>query len=109
MPYPADTPKPGEVYQVDLDPVIGSEQGRVRPVVVVSPEVIQQTLPIVVIAPITSKIKQRGSPISPILAAGSPLPEESTVLTFQVRTIDQSRLKQYRGSLSDDQMMAVKR
>ncbi|MGO9027353.1 MAG: type II toxin-antitoxin system PemK/MazF family toxin [Acidimicrobiales bacterium] len=109
MPYPETTPQPGEIYRVNLDPVVGSEQGRRRPVVVVSPEVIQGTLPIVLIAPITSKIKGRGNPISPILSAGEPLPQESAVLTFQVRTLDQTRLEKYLGSLTDDQMGAVRR
>ncbi len=66
-----------------------------------------RALPTVVVAPITSRIKNRESPIAPILEAGHPLPLESAVLTFQVRAVDATRLDGPIGTLTPEQMSAV--
>jgi mRNA-degrading endonuclease toxin of MazEF toxin-antitoxin module len=65
---------------------------------------------VIVVAAITSQIRNRNSPVAPILPAGSPLPSESAVLTFQVRTLDyRRRLRRYAGALTSAQMTAVTR
>jgi mRNA interferase MazF len=97
------------VYWVDLDPVIGSEQGGRRPAVVISPDAINRIFPVVVVAAITSQIKDRNSPVAPLLPAGQPLPKESAVLTFQVRTLDRRRLDSLAGTLTPERMDAVAR
>ena len=109
MPYPGTVPKPGEVYWVTFDPVVGSEQAGRRPALVISPEIVQASLPVVVVVAITSTIASRENPLTPILPAGHPLPNESAVLTFQVRTLDQVRLGGCAGSLTSEQMAAVRR
>lgn len=108
MTAPDNCPVPGAVYWVDLDPVVGSEQGGRRPVVVISPTTINSKLPVVVVATITSQ-SRFASEIVPTLAAGEPLPKKSYVLTFQIRTLSITRLQQYVGSLTPDQMSEVKR
>jgi mRNA interferase MazF len=109
-PSGASHPKRGEVYWVDLSPVVGSEQAGRRPAVVISPNALNRTLPVVVVAAITSIVKDFTGPIAPILPAGQPLPERSQVLTFQVRTLDQSRLETPpAGVLSGEQLYAVAR
>jgi mRNA interferase MazF len=102
-------PRRGDVYWVNLDPVVGSEQGGLRPALVISPDAVNRVFPVVVVAPITSQIKDRNSPIAPLLPAGQPLPKESAVLTFQVRTLDRGRLRGLAGTLTPDQMSAVER
>jgi len=108
VPYPADTPRPGEIYWADLNPVTGSEQAGRRPVLVISPTVLQSTLPVVVTTSITTTIASRNNPLTPILPAGHPLSQESAVLTFQVRTLDQTRLDGYLGILTPSQMAQVR-
>lgn len=110
MPYPPDVPRRGEVYFANLDPVEGSEQGGDRPVVVVSLDSANRGLPVVVVAAITRTIRNRTSVVAPILPPGSPLPDESAVLTFQIRTLDyRRRLRRYVGALTPQQMAAVSR
>jgi mRNA interferase MazF len=107
VPFPPDAPRRGEVYWVTLDPVIGSEQAGRRPAVVISPDPINARLPTVVVAAITSNVVRRNSPVAPILPPGQPLPLESAVLTFQIRTIDRQRLQQFAGLLTPPQVQAV--
>lgn len=109
VPYPADAPEAGEVYWVNLDPVVGSEQRGRRPALVISPKEVQVVLPVVVVAAITSVVRSYDNPLTPVLPAGHPLPKESTVLTFQIRTLDQRRLEAFAGRLTAVQMAAVRR
>lgn len=109
MPYPADSPMRGEVYWVNLDPVVGSEQAGDRPAVVISPNTRNRAMNTLVVAAITTKIRDRTSVIAPLMAAGSPLPTESAVLTFQIRTIDKLRIRRFAGTLSREQMISVAR
>lgn len=91
------------VWLADLEPVIGSEQGKTRPVLVLSQTALNQTLPVVNILPITSrKPNRRIYPNEALLAARTAnLPNESIVLCFQIRTIDKRRLVRKIGNLND--------
>jgi mRNA interferase MazF len=107
MPYPTTEPRRGEVYYADLEPVVGSEQGGRRPILVISLDRDIPQLPTIVTAAITTTIRTRTNPLSPILPAGQPLREESAVLTFQIRTLDKSRLETFEGALTPLQMQLV--
>ena len=109
MPYPEDHPKRGEIYRIDLDLTVGSEQSGERPALVISADNRNRQLNTVVIAAITSKIRDPASIIAPFLPAGQPLELDSAVLTFQIRTIDKDRLQYYLGQLTGEQMISVSR
>lgn len=94
------------VYQVDLEPVEGSEQGGARPALVISREAINAALPIVGVAPLTSRKKGRHiystEVVLPKGTAG--LPRESIVLGHQVRTVSKRRLGRRYGVLQDEEL-----
>lgn len=107
MPFPATQPHRGEIYWANLSPVIGSEQGGRRPVLVISLDRDIPKLPTIVVAAVSTKVRDRTNPLAPVLSAGCPLPEESAVFTFQLRTLDKQRLDGYAGSLTPEQQQLV--
>lgn len=91
----------GEVWYADLSPVIGSEQGGVRPVLIVQNDIGNRNAPTTIIAPITSRLSKHPLPTHiPIKAHTSGLTADSIVLMEQLRTIDKQRLKSKMGTLS---------
>jgi len=101
------TPRRGDVYWIDWSPSRGSEQAGVRPAVVISNDFVNSRLPVVTVAAVTTRIRDENSPIALVLPAGSPLPEKSCVLAFQVMTVDQGRLRSHAGSLTAAQLAAL--
>ena len=100
--------KRGELYYADLSPVIGSEQGGVRPVLVVQNDVGNRYSPTVIAAAVTSKINKARLPTHIELSASLyGLAKDSVVLLEQIRTIDKKRLKEKMGHLDDDTMNHV--
>lgn len=98
----------GDIFYADLDPVTGSEQGGVRPVIVLQNNVGNRYSPTVIVAPITSRAKKSGLPTHVPIGGSIPgLSKDSFVLTEQVRTIDRSRLGERVGALSLPDMEAV--
>jgi mRNA interferase MazF len=97
------TIKKWTIYLANLEPVIGSEQGKMRPVLVVSENEINDLLNCVNILPITSKKLNRTIyPNEVLLVVGvGGLPNESIVLCHQIRTIDKQRLTKYYGAIED--------
>lgn len=92
--------KRGEIYYADLSPVIGSEQGGVRPVLIVQNDVGNRYSPTVIAAAITSQRDKTELPTHiKVSADGCGLARDSIVLLEQVRTIDKRRLKERMGSL----------
>lgn len=91
------------VWLANLDPVVGSEQGKTRPVLVVSQTALNQTLPVVNVLPITSrKPNRRIYPNETLLVKHTAnLPNESIVLCYQIRTLDKQRLLRLIGILDD--------
>ena len=91
------------VWLAGLDPTIGSEQGKTRPVLIVSHSAINERLPVVNVIPITSrKPGRRIYPNEAHLEAGmANLPNESIALCFQIRTLDKQRLIKRIGDLND--------
>lgn len=93
----------GEIYYADLSPAVGSEQGGVRPVVIVQNNTGNKHAPTTIIAPITSQIGKKPLPTH-ILFNGCGVPKDSVILLEQIRTIDKSRLKQRMGSLPPEKV-----
>ena len=84
-----------EVYYADLSPVIGSEQGGVRPVLVIQNDVGNKVSPTVIVAAITSRQKKMRMPTHvPIKLEEGRLPKNSMAMLEQIRTIDKERIRQ---------------
>ena len=100
--------KKGDLFFADLSPVVGSEQGGVRPVLVVQNDVGNKYSPTIIVAAVTSQTSKAKLPTHVELAATQGgLSKNSVVLLEQLRTIDKQRLKERIGSLSDSQMPVV--
>ncbi len=99
------TVKRGEIYYADLSPVVGSEQGGVRPVLIVQNDVGNRHSPTVIAAAITSqKEKSRLPTHIEINSHSCGLSKDSVVLLEQIRTIDKRRLKERMGRLDEGSM-----
>lgn len=102
------TVKRGEIYYADLSPVIGSEQGGVRPVLIVQNDVGNRYSPTVIAAAITSQKEKSKLPTHiEINSQVCGLSRDSVVLLEQIRTIDKKRLKEKMGRLDDGSMGQV--
>ena len=99
--------KRGELYYADLSPVVGSEQGGVRPVLVVQNNIGNKYSPTVIVAAITSQINKAKIPTHIELGTTFGLSRDSVLLLEQIRTLDKTRLKEKIGVLSDDYMVKV--
>ena len=98
----------GDVYYADLSPVIGSEQGGIRPVLVLQNNVGNKFSPTVIISAITSQLNKSKLPTHiEINASNFGLSKNSVVLLEQIRTIDKKRLREKIGHLGDDVMNDV--
>ena len=98
--------KRGEIYFAQLNPVIGSEQGGIRPVLVVQNDIGNQYSPTTIVLAITSQINKAKLPTHVELkAAKFGLDKDSVILGEQIRTIDKARLKQ-RIAFLDEELMA---
>lgn len=98
----------GELYYADLSPVVGSEQGGVRPVLVVQNDVGNKYSPTVIAAAVTSKINKAKLPTHIELnATDYGLSKDSVVLLEQIRTLDKRRLKERIGTLPVSTMKLV--
>ena len=102
------TIKRGEVYYADLNPVVGSEQGGLRPVLIVQNDTGNKHSPTVIAAAITSQMGKARLPTHIELNANSfGLRKDSVVLLEQIRTIDKSRIKEKIGELPADVMRKI--
>lgn len=104
----APAPRRGEIYMADLNPVIGSEQGGRRPVLVIQNDIGNRHSPVTIVAAITSAPTKLARPTDvPIPSARSDLPRDSRVLLNQVKTIDKQRLERCVGELQAEHMALV--
>lgn len=102
------TIKRGDIYYADLNPVIGSEQGGTRPVLVISNDIGNKHSPTVIIAAITSRVlTKKKLPTHFYLGEVEGLPANSIILFEQLRTIDKRRLKEYIGMIDSEQIIAA--
>ena len=98
----------GELYYADLEPVIGSEQGGERPVVILQNNKGNQHSPTVIVAPLTTqKIKPRLP--THVMVSSSGLRSSSLVLLEQIRTIDKQRMRNHIGTVTDDEMQEIEK
>jgi len=102
--------KRGELYYADLSPVVGSEQGGVRPVLILQNDIGNKYSPTVIVAAITSQINKAKLPTHIELSSEEyHLQKDSVVLLEQIRTIDKKRLQQSLGQLTVEKMNEVNR
>jgi mRNA interferase MazF len=102
------TIKRGDIYYAELNPVIGSEQGGTRPVLIISNDIGNKHSPTVIVAPITSRINTKAKlPTHTLINNFEGLDKNSIILLEQVRTIDKQRLEQYLGMIPDDMVTRV--
>ncbi|MEE3428091.1 MAG: type II toxin-antitoxin system PemK/MazF family toxin [Ruminococcus sp.] len=100
--------KRGDIFYADLSPVIGSEQGGVRPVLIVQNNIGNKYSPTVIAAAITSQQSKAKLPTHiPIVADNCGLSKDSVVLLEQIRTIDKQRLKERMGAVDKNSMNRV--
>ena len=100
--------KRGDIYYADLSPVVGSEQGGIRPVLIVQNNVGNRYSPTVIAAAITSQINKAKMPTH--ITVGAPnygLTKDSIILTEQIRTLDKRRLRERAGCIPPDDMRRV--
>ena len=105
------TVKRGDIYYADLSPVVGSEQGGVRPVLIVQNDVGNRYSPTVIAAAITSRLGKNKLPTHIDVRADQAdhggLTKDSVILLEQMRTIDKKRLGEKMGHLDEETMTAV--
>lgn len=100
--------KRGDIFYADLSPVVGSEQGGVRPVLIIQNDVGNKYSPTVIVAAITSQINKAKLPTHIELNANEyGLIKDSVVLMEQVRTIDKKRLKEKIGHINEDLLFKI--
>ena len=102
------TVRRGDIFYADLSPVVGSEQGGTRPVLIVQNDTGNKYSPTVIAAAITSQTGKARLPTHINIAGGSVgLSKDSVILLEQVRTIDKRRLREHMGKLDDQHMLMV--
>lgn len=103
-----ETVKRGDIFYADLSPVVGSEQGGTRPVLIVQNDTGNRHSPTVIAAAITSQTGKARLPTHINIAGGSVgLSKDSVILLEQIRTIDKRRLREHMGHLDDAHMQQV--
>ncbi len=99
----------GEIWQANLNPYKGSEQGGFRPVVILSGNLLNRHLPVVITAPLTTQIKNyKGNPV--LKPSGTNcLSKESELLVFQIRSVSKDRLVEKLGNIDPEELeLAIK-
>ena len=100
--------KRGDIYYADLSPVVGSEQGGLRPVLIIQNDIGNRYSPTVIAAAITSRMEKNKLPTHiEVYAARVGLPRDSVILLEQIRTLDKRRLKEKMGHLDERMMRRV--
>ncbi len=100
--------KRGDIFYADLSPVVGSEQGGVRPVLIVQNDVGNKFSPTVIAAAITSQETKSKLPTHiNLVSGGCGLAKDSIVMLEQVRTLDKKRLREKRGAADDASMNKI--
>lgn len=103
-----ETIKRGDIFYADLSPVVGSEQGGLRPVLVVQNDVGNKYSPTIIAAAITSKMSKAKLPTHIELGAEEcGLPRDSVALLEQIRTLDKSRLKGKIGEVDNNTLIQI--
>ena len=102
--------KRGQIYLADLNPVMGSEQGGVRPVVVIQNNTGNRHAPTLVVATVTARTRKKTKQPTHFLIRENPaLSRPSMVLLEQIRTIDKQRIERYLGRVTRQEMFGINR
>lgn len=100
--------KRGDIFYADLSPVVGSEQGGIRPVIIIQNDVGNKYSPTVIVAAITSQINKAKLPTHVEISSEEyGLNKDSVVLLEQIRTLDKKRLKEKIGHMTESDMKKV--
>lgn len=99
--------KRGNIFYADLSPTIGSEQGGIRPVLIIQNDIGNYYSPTVIVTVLTSKVKKHLPTHINIPSGEGNLTMDSIALLEQIRTIDKDRLKTYLGMASDEVMEKI--
>ena len=100
--------KRGDIFYADLSPVVGSEQGGIRPVIIIQNDIGNRYSPTVIVAAITSQINKAKLPTHVEISSEEyGLNRDSVVLLEQIRTLDKKRLKEKIGHITEDDMKKV--
>jgi|ETNmetMinimDraft_11_1059920.scaffolds.fasta_scaffold20590_2 mRNA interferase MazF len=91
--------KRGDIVLVHLDPVVGSEQGKTRPAIVIQNDIGNKFANTTIIAPVTSSLPKKDYPTDVLIAMMKGLPQDSVALLSQIRVIDKSRIRKVLGSV----------
>jgi len=97
----------GEIWFADLNPTKGSEQSGKRPVVIVSGDTLNDALPIVIVVPITSKIKSYPTCVLLLASKTNGLKEDSEAVPFQIRAIAKKRLTKKVGNVAEAELREI--
>lgn len=100
--------KQRDIWLADLNPVKGSEQRGIRPVVIISGNAMNDNLNIAIICPLSSKIKHYAGCVVLQKDGQNGLSDDSEIITFQVRTIAQERLIKKLGQISEKELATIK-
>jgi mRNA interferase MazF len=99
--------KQGEIWYSDLNPIKGSEQSGLRPVAIVSGDLLNQHLPVVIVVPLTSKVKRyKGNPVL-MPSKENGLDRESELLVFHIRSVSKERLVRKIGHVTQTDLSLV--
>lgn len=101
--------KRGEIYVADLSPYVGSEQGGIRPVIILQNNLGNIFSPTLIVAPITSRYKKRNLPTHYLIEDVEELKTTSLVLLEQIKTIDKRRITEYIGQASKDDIKNIEK
>lgn len=99
----------GDIFYANLEPVVGSEQGGERPVLIIQNDKGNRFSPTVVIAPITSKVHRKRAMLTHVELLCEELPKDSMALLEQIRTIDKTRLGSYVGMVGSEDMERIEK
>ena len=98
----------GDIFYADLSPVVGSEQGGIRPVLIIQNDIGNRHSPTVICAAITSRMNKAKLPTHVEIDAGKyQIVKNSVVLLEQIRTIDKKRIKSYLGKTTKKEMLGI--
>jgi|TARA_R110000737_G_scaffold151521_1_gene180790 mRNA interferase MazF len=100
--------KQGEIWYANLNPSKGSEQAGHRPVVILSGNLLNEYLPIVICCPLTSKIKNYKGNVVLQPNKENKLENPSEILTFHIRSVSKDRLTKQLGKIKDNELKAIK-
>ena len=101
--------KRGEIYVADLSPYVGSEQGGIRPVIILQTNLGNIFSPTLIVAPLTSRYKKRNLPTHYLIEDVEELKTTSLVLLEQIKTIDKRRITEYIGQASKDDIKNIEK